>query len=72
MDRISTEDIRQLSTEDLKAKVVEEKQRLTKMKFNHSVSPVENPMILRYLRRDIARLSTELTKRVNEEKVNNK
>lgn len=71
MSKISSEDIKELSTEDLKAKIVEEKQRLTKLKFNHAVSPIENPMVLRFVRRDIARLSTELTKRIKEANVNN-
>ena len=36
---------------------------LTKMKMNHAVSPLENPMLIRTTRRNIARLMTELRKR---------
>jgi ribosomal protein L29 len=31
--------------------------------MNNSVSPLENPLQLRYKKRNIARLKTELTKR---------
>jgi len=33
------------------------------MRLNHSVNPLENPMKLRFTRKDIARLNTELRKR---------
>jgi len=45
---------------DLKARLEEDKQRLKKLKFAHTISPLENPMTIRGLRRDIARLTTEL------------
>ncbi|MGY3053918.1 large subunit ribosomal protein L29 [Pedobacter sp. UYEF25] len=51
-----------LSKEDLVAKIAEETENLTKMKFAHAVSAIENPSRIGKLRRDIARLNTELTK----------
>lgn len=45
---------------DLKARLEEDKQRLKKLEFAHAISPLENPMTIRGLRRDIARLSTAL------------
>ena len=45
---------------DLKARLEEDKQRLKKLKFAHTISPLENPMTIRGLRKDIARLETEL------------
>lgn len=45
---------------DLQARLEEDKQRLKKLEFAHAISPLENPMTLRSLRRDIARLKTEL------------
>ncbi|OQY93888.1 MAG: 50S ribosomal protein L29 [Sphingobacteriales bacterium UTBCD1] len=48
---------------DLKARLQEDQQRLKKIEFAHSISPLENPMSIRGLRRDIARLKTELKKR---------
>jgi large subunit ribosomal protein L29 len=49
-----------LNENDLKARLEEEKQRLKKLEFAHAISPLENPMTLRGVRRDIARLKTEL------------
>ncbi|MBL7725228.1 MAG: 50S ribosomal protein L29 [Chitinophagaceae bacterium] len=45
---------------DLKARLEEDKQRLKKLEFAHAISPLENPMTIRGLRREIARLKTEL------------
>ena len=59
------EEIVQFSMEDLKDKIFETEEKYTKMKLSHAVSTLENPIQLRNLRRDIARLKTELTKREN-------
>ena len=48
---------------DLKARLQEDQQRLKKLEFAHAISPLENPVSIRGLRRDIARLKTELKKR---------
>lgn len=37
----------------------------TELKFTHAVAPLENPAQLKELRKSIARLHTELTKREN-------
>ncbi|TAF53167.1 MAG: 50S ribosomal protein L29 [Sphingobacteriia bacterium] len=52
-----------LSVEDLKAKLQEDTLRLKKLEFAHAISPLENPMSIRGLRRDVARLRTELKKK---------
>jgi large subunit ribosomal protein L29 len=49
-----------LNENDLKARIEEDKQRLKKLEFAHAISPLENPMIIRGVRKDIARLKTEL------------
>lgn len=49
-----------MNVQDLKARLEEDKQRLKKLEFAHAISPLENPMTIRGLRRDIARLITEL------------
>lgn len=61
-------EIRELSTEELIAKIKEEKERLAKMKLVHAVQPIENPMRIRYQRKLIARLLTELNHRRQEQK----
>ncbi|MNS14973.1 MULTISPECIES: 50S ribosomal protein L29 [Edaphocola] len=57
------EDYRSLSDEALLDKIGAETDRLNKLKFSHSVNPVENPMIIRSVRRQIAQLITEQRKR---------
>ena len=57
------QDLSQLGTGDLREKIKEEKAALAKMKFNHSISPVENPLRMRMNRKEIARMMTELRKR---------
>jgi len=49
-----------MNENDLIARLEEDKQRLKKLEFAHAISPLENPMTIRGLRRDIARLKTEL------------
>jgi large subunit ribosomal protein L29 len=56
-------EILELSTEELVARVGEERANLTKLKFAHAVSAIENPTRITKVRKDIARLTTELTKR---------
>ena len=60
---MKTSEIKDLSTEEIREKIETEKAALTKMKMNHAVSPLENPMLIRTTRRNIARLMTELRKR---------
>jgi len=58
--------IKELSTPELKEKIEEEEKQLLKMKLNHAVSPLENPMKISFYRKTIARLKTELRRRVLE------
>ena len=53
----------ELSKEDLKARIQEDELRLKKLSFAHVITPLENPMSIRSIRRDIARMKTELKKR---------
>jgi len=58
-------EIVELSTEDLTARLAEEKAALNKLKFAHAVSAIENPNVIKAARRTIARISTEISKRTN-------
>ncbi len=55
--------IKDLNVTDLKTKISEDELRLKKLEFAHAISPLENPMNIRGLRRDIARLKTELKRK---------
>ena len=56
-------EILELATEELVAKLGEERANVTKLKFAHAVSAIENPSRITKVRKEIARLNTELTKR---------
>lgn len=60
---ISKEDIKQMSVSDLQEKVIDTQLNLKKIEFNNYISPVENPLIIRSLRREVARLKTEIRRR---------
>ena len=40
-----------------------EKERLMKLKMSHAVSPLENPLSIKFARKKIARVMTEINKR---------
>lgn len=52
-----------INESDLQGKITEDKMRIKRMKFAHSVSPLEDPMTIRELRKDVARAMTELKNR---------
>ena len=56
-------EIRELSTEDLKFRIVKESKALKALVLNHAVSPIEDPTIIRSTRRLVARLKTILTEK---------
>jgi large subunit ribosomal protein L29 len=55
--------IQALNVQDLQARIKEDELRLKKLEFAHAISPLENPMSIRTLRREISRLKTELKKK---------
>ena len=56
-------EIKDLSSDEIKEKLSFERETLAKMKLNHSISPLENPKSLGASRKNIARMLTELRKR---------
>ena len=52
--------LKDLNESDLKARIQEDELRLKKLEFAHAISPLENPMSIRSLRKDLARLKTAL------------
>ena len=55
--------LKEMNETDLKARIQEDELRLKKLEFAHAISPLENPMSIRSLRRDVARSKTELKKK---------
>ncbi|MBR9847169.1 MAG: 50S ribosomal protein L29 [Algicola sp.] len=56
-------EITQLSVTELQEKLSETKKSYADLKMAHAISPLENPIQLRNVRRSVARIATELTKR---------
>ena len=56
--------LKDLNENDLQARIQEDELRLKKLEFAHAISPLENPMSIRALRKDVARLKTALAQKV--------
>jgi len=56
-------EIKEFSTKELEERIEVEKNTLVRMRLNHAVSPLDNPMKLKFARKNIARMMTELNKR---------
>jgi len=53
---------------ELQDLLINEKEKLVRMKMSHAVSPMENPMQIRFARKTVARIMTELSRRKNTSK----
>ena len=56
-------ELQDFSTEDLAAELKETSTQFQKLRFDHAIKGLDNPLVLREVRRDIARLKTEIRKR---------
>lgn len=56
-------DLRKLSDTELRKRIQEEEENLANLRFQKVLSQIENPMKLRHIRRDIARMNTILRER---------
>ena len=57
------ESIKDMSIADLNDRLEQARTQLVKLRMNHAVSPLDNPMQIRATRKDIARYLTELRRR---------
>jgi large subunit ribosomal protein L29 len=60
------QDILKLSDADLRNQVSTLEDKISRMKLSHKVTPIDNPLQIRSVRKTIARLKTELTKRATQ------
>jgi len=56
-------DIREMSVEDVKARIAELEEERFRLNFRSATEPLEDPLRLRWIRKDIARLKTILRER---------
>ena len=55
---IKMDELRQLPLDELKIRLQDSEDELTNMRFQLALHQLDNPLQIRYLRRDIARLKT--------------
>jgi large subunit ribosomal protein L29 len=60
---MKTSEIRELTIKEIEERIETEKTQLLKLRLNHSISPLDNPMKITETRRNIARLQTVLRQR---------
>ena len=68
---MKVKEIRELSNEEINAKLKESKEELFNLRFSSAMGNLEKPSRLRELRHQVARLKTVLKERENEEKAVN-
>jgi len=56
-------ELQEFSDVDLQNELKEAKEEFIKLKFDHAVAGLENPLSLRALRKDISRIKTEVRRR---------
>ena len=57
------EEIKELSTQDLKERLEQARKDYLQQKINHAISPIDNPAKITHDRKMIARMKTELGQR---------
>ena len=57
--KASKTDLSSLSEQDILRNIEEAETRLKRMKFSHAITPIDNPMSIRIMRRELDQLKTE-------------
>ena len=60
---MKTREIKELNNQEILERMDAEKEQLVRLKLNHAISPLDNPLQIKEVRRTIARLATELRQR---------
>ncbi len=60
---MKSKEIRELDATGLAEKLENAQAQLQQLKLNHAITPLENPSQIKAVRRDIARLKTEIRQR---------
>jgi len=67
---MKTSEIKELTNKEILEKLQTEKDSLHRLKMNHAISPLDNPLHIKDVRRNIARLKTILRQReINEKQI---
>ena len=65
---MNNSEIRALNLNDLRNKLLDEKENLSKLKFSHSVTQIENPSKISKSRKLIAKIITEINYKIKKQK----
>ena len=65
---MKTSEIKELTTKEIVERVQTEQENLVRLRLNHAVSPLDNPMKIKEAKANIARLKTVLRERELNEK----
>ena len=57
---MKAKELKEMPVKELNDLLTSEKDKLVSLKLSHSVSPLENPQQIKFIRRNIARILTEL------------
>jgi len=68
---MKTAEIKELTNAEIEERLDVEIDNLSKMKLNHAISPLDNPSRIKVVRREIARMKTELRRRELNESITN-
>jgi large subunit ribosomal protein L29 len=60
---VNATDIRELTTDEIAARIEQLQEELFRLRFRRATMELENPILLRTIKRDIARLKTVLRER---------
>jgi len=60
---MKTREIKELNIKEVQERMAAEQEHLVRLKLNHAISPLDNPMQIKVVRRTVARLATELRQR---------
>lgn len=68
---MKAKEIRDLTTQEISARIKDESDKLLRLRLNHAVSSIESPSDIREARKAVARLKTILREREIAESTNN-
>jgi large subunit ribosomal protein L29 len=60
---MKTREIKELNSKEIQERMDAEQEHLVRLKLNHAISPLDNPLQIKEVRRTIARFATELRQR---------
>lgn len=67
---MKAKELKDMPFNELKDLLIGESDKLTSLRLNHSVSPLENPQQIKFVKKNIARIKTEINLREINKNIN--